>query len=165
MGNLFDELKKAKLIDKKKAKQLAHEQRVAKSKKGGDRGLDAERAAKDAALEAKAAESRRRDRDRERERQRQEREHQDMHALRQLVESRALNDAHGSRRWHFVTPGGAVPYIPVNDSVARRLEAGEVAIALDPACAYPRYLVLPRDVAEKLEAKRAGSLCFLAGRR
>lgn len=163
MGNLFDELKKAKLIDKKKAKQLAHEQRVEKSKKGGDRALDAEASAKAAEREARIAEERRKDRERERERQVAERARQELLEVRQLVESRAIEDARGSRRWHFALPSGALPFVPVHERAARRLEAGEIAIVLDPSVAYPRYVLLPRDVAQKLEAKVPGSLCYMAG--
>lgn len=164
MGNLFDELKKAKLIDKKKAKQLAHEQRVEKSKKGGDRAVDAEQAAKDAEYQQARAEERQRDRERELQRQKAEAARTELLQLRQLVASRAITASRGSRRWHFETPSGALPYLPVDEHVARRLEAGELAIVLDPNVPHARYLIVPRDVATKLGARQRDSICFMAGR-
>lgn len=164
MGNLFDELKKAKLIDKKKAKQLAHEQRVEKSAKGGDRAADAERAAKDAEHKKRLEEQRRRDREREQARQRREREREQRLQIQQLVASRQLSDLRGSRRWHFVTPSGSVPYVPVDEQVGRRLEAGELAVVLDPNVEHARYVIVPREVALELEAQIADSICSLAGR-
>ena len=38
------------------------------------------------------------------------------------------------------------------------------AIVVDPRVAHARYLIVPREVATKLEAHVASSLCFLAGR-
>ena len=65
MGSLFDELKKSKLVDKKRAKQLAHEQRVEHKKGGGDVAKDRERAAKAEAYEQQKADERRRNRERD----------------------------------------------------------------------------------------------------
>ncbi|MCA8972116.1 MAG: DUF2058 family protein [Planctomycetes bacterium] len=163
MGNLFDELKKAKLIDEKKAKRLAHEQRVERTEKGGDRAMDAERNAKAAELEQRRAEARGRDREREKARQREEQRRAELAMIGQQVASKAIAST-GGRRWHFVTPTGFVPYLPVDETTARRLEGGELAIVVDPRVAHARYLIVPREVATKLEAHVASSLCFLAGR-
>ena len=65
MGNLFDELKKAKLIDKKRAKQLAHEQRVEKKTQGGQLAADAALEQKAAEHESRKADEKRRNRERE----------------------------------------------------------------------------------------------------
>ena len=57
-----------------------------------------------------------------------------------------------------------LPFLSVDEGVARRLEAGELGIVLDPNVAYPRYVIVPRDVALKLEERVAESICMLAGR-
>ncbi len=163
MGNLFDELKKAKLIDKKKAKQLEHEQRVERALKGGDRALDAESEAKAKEHAKRQEEARIRDRQREKERQRAEQERNELLMLAQLVEARAI-EARGSRRWHYVTASGAVPFLTVDENTARRLEGGELGIVTLPARTQDRQVIVPREVATKLEDKLSGSICFLAGR-
>ncbi|MEZ5987590.1 MAG: DUF2058 family protein [Planctomycetota bacterium] len=164
MGDLFDELKKAKLIDEKRARNLAHEQRVERSKQGGDRARDAEERRKREEFEERR--SRDAEADRERERTRREgQQHDERQAeLRQQVRAKALGrEGEGKLRWHFETADGELPFLPVSETVARRLEAGELAIVRDPAAAYPAYVVVPRDVALALRRELPANVCFLTG--
>lgn len=164
MGNLFDELKKAKLVDEKRARRLAHEKRVEHQEKGGDKGLDEEARARQAEFEkrrkAEAEESRQKDRARQEKLREKERRAE----LEQLVASRALGrDAEGRQRWHFEAEGGSLPFLPVNAAVARRLEAGELGIVRDPGQDRPSFVLVPRDLAQRLGREIPGSVRFLNG--
>ncbi len=164
MGSLFDELKKSKLINKERAKQLAHEARVTRKKSGGDVARDAELAGKTKAFEQLRAEERRQKRDAERARQAAQRDKAKRAEVKQLVQSRDLGEeAAGGRRWHFLTTGGQLPFLPVNESTAKRLEAGEYAIVADPNVAWPHYVLVPREVAQALAAVEREAVRFLAG--
>lgn len=164
MGNLFDELKKAKLVDEKRARRLAHEQRVEHSKKGGDKGLDEEARARQAEFEKKRKAEALESRQAERARQEQQREKERLAELNQLVASRALGrEAEGRQRWHFEAEGGSLPFLPVNPAVAKRLEAGELGIVRDPGQSWPSYVIVPRDLALRLQREIRGSVRFLNG--
>jgi uncharacterized protein len=164
MGNLFDELKKAKLVDEKRAKKLAHEQRVERKQKGGDKALDQEAQARQAEFEKKRKDEALENRRAERGRQEQQRK-KELHAeLIQLVASRALGrDAEGRQHWHFEVEGGNLPFLPVNATAAKRLEAGELAIVRDPSRSYPCYVLVTRDIALRLKREFKGSVRFLNG--
>lgn len=164
MGDLFDELKKARLIDEKRARNLAHEKRVERSKQGGDRALDAEEERKRREFEERRALESKEAREREQVRQQEQQHHQKQAELRQLVQAKALGrEGEGKVRWHFATEDGELPFLPVSETVARRLEAGELAIVRDPAAPYPCYAVVPRDVALSLRREFPGFVRFLVG--
>lgn len=164
MGSLFDELKKSKLIDKKRARQLAHEQRVERTAAGGDVARDEELSRKRGDYEERKSAERRHHREREKERAAAQKERERRAELKQLVASRALGEeASGPRRWHFRSQGGSLPYLPVNEATSRRLQAGEYAIVRDPSAAWPRYVIVPRDVAIQLQRIDGAAVCYLAG--
>lgn len=164
MGSLFDELKKSKLIDKKRAKQLAHEQRVEHKKTGGDVAKDEQLAKKAAAYDEQKDEERRRNREREKEIQAAGKEREKLAEVKQLVASRQLSDdAAGPKRWHFESRSGSLPFLPCNESAMRRLQGGELAIVDDPNVSWPRYVIVPREVARTLERIDAGAVRYAAG--
>ncbi|HHI81190.1 MAG TPA: DUF2058 family protein [Planctomycetes bacterium] len=153
MGSLFDELKKAKLIDKKKAKQLAHESRVAKKKKGGGRGEELEIRQKREAFEAKKREEAERKRQESKRLQAGKKRQAELAALKQKIQSQAIGEElRGERRFFFVDEEGFIPFLAVSASTGLRLEAGELGIVRDPSKAYLAYCIVPRDVA--LSCKR-----------
>ena len=50
--------------------------------------------------------------------------------VRDLVRKHGSRQGIGGRRhWHYVTRDGKVPYLEVNDDLAKRLESGQSAIA------------------------------------
>lgn len=164
MGSLFDELKKAKIIDEKRAKQLAHERRVEKKSKGGDVGEDAEQDKRREEFAASRKQERKQKREAERQRLAEERERERFAQLRQQVASRQLGDeAMGRRRWHFEAPDHRLPCLTVSDPIGRRLEAGELGIVCDPNYDWPRYVIVPREVALALRGVDPKLVCCLNG--
>ncbi len=148
MGSLFDELKKAKLIDKKKAKQLAHESRVAKKKNGGGRAEDLENQKKRNAFEEKRRKEGEKKRKEALDLRRDQEKAAEIAALKQQIRSKALGEeVRGDRRFYFVDEDGFVPFIGVNHSVAVRLEAGELGIVRDPQAKTLTHCLVPRKVA------------------
>jgi len=164
MGSLFDELKKAKLLDEKKAKRLAHEKRVERKAKGGGRAEDEEEARKRRAFEEKKraeAETQRRAAHARRE---EEKKKERRSRLRQWIASRAVEDrGEKTRPWYFLAEGGRIPWLPVSSDTARRLAAGEYGIVEDPAVDWPRFVIVPREVALELRDLEPGKLRFLSG--
>ena len=82
----------------------------------------------------------------------------------QQLAGRALgDDAQGPRRWHFETSAGYLPFLPVNEMTARRLQGGELAIVADPNASWPRYVIVPREVGLALKRLDGERVRFLAG--
>ena len=147
-----------------RAKKLAHEQRVDRKSKGGDKALDEEARSKQAEFEEKRKTEALENRRAERDRQELQREKERCAELIQLVASRALGrDAEGKQRWHFEAQGGSLPFLPVNSVTAKRLEAGELAIVQDPGVGYPSYVMVTRDLALRLKREIPGTVRFLNG--
>lgn len=160
MGSLFDELKKAKLIDKKKEKQLRHEQRVDK-RSAQDR--DDEGAQKQQAFEQRRQERKQQDRAKGKEAQEASRQRARWAELRQLVAARQLPAENGRRRWHFIAPNGRLPFFEVGDGTGKRLEAGELAILRDPNVSWPSYVIVPREVGLRMREMKPELVCYLKG--
>lgn len=162
MGSLKDQLRKANLISKKKAKQLAHEQRVKRKKLGKD-GLQAEQEKLEEARKLEQQRARKRAKEREAA-LRKQREEREQHArLRDLVKNAYLSKFGGPRRFFFVTRDRKVPYLEVSDDMGRRLESGRCAIVEAPSDLPDDFAIVPRDVAEKIQAIDRRAVLFLNG--
>ena len=160
MGNLFDELKKAKLIDKKQAKRLAHEARQ-EGKKADDR--DEELAQRSQAFDSKRGEQREENREGASQQRAKERKKERWAELKQQVAAKALGErAQGGQRWHFKTESGLLPFLVVSGLTSRRLEGGELGIVRDPNASWPRYVLVPRELALGLKSLEPSLVRFLA---
>ena len=62
-----------------------------------------------------------------------------------------------------MTEDGRLPFVPVSPVTSKRLEAGELGIVRDPAADWPRYVIIPREVATELREMRPELVLFLAG--
>lgn len=161
MGNLFDELKKAKLIDSRQAKRLAHEKRQ-EGKKATD--VDEELAQKSKTHHERLQDQKEESREKSSQQRANQRTKERWAELKQQVRSKALGDeVRGGQRWHFKTESGLLPFIAVSGMTARRLEAGELGIVRDPNTKWPRFVLVPRDLALGLKQLEPGLVCFLVG--
>lgn len=156
MGNpLRDQLKKAKLISKKDAKRLAHEERVARKEVGRE---SIEAAADERRRELETVERERRDADREREAERAAERAATAERVacleilqREAVVPRGGGRGPGSVRWFFETHDGFVPALQVDSTTGRQLEARQLwVVRRDPAALHD-YALLARHHAERVQ--------------
>ncbi len=162
MGSLKDQLRKANLLSKKKAKQLAHKQRVKRKKLGKD-GLQAEQDALEAQRKAEKARERQRAREREAEARRQREEREARARLSDLVKNGRIAGYRGSRRFFFITRDRKVPFLDLSDELGRKLEAGRCAI-VEAAPGMPEeFCVVERDVADRMREIDRKAVLFLNG--
>ncbi|MBL8841706.1 MAG: DUF2058 family protein [Planctomycetes bacterium] len=160
MGDLRDAFKKAGLIDDKTDRRLKHEQRVEKKELGREgleeqrRREEAERAQRDAQKKAdvKAAQARL-----DADKQRTERQKK----LRAALDEQAIRGTGGPRRFHWVDAEGYCPWIALDDTTGRRIEAGEIALVLLPD--RGETALVPRALALELHASYPHLLLHLAG--
>lgn len=149
-GSLFDQLKKAGLVDEKKARQVKKEkhQQLKKGRRGTEASAEAARLAEQAAREKQA-------RDRELNQARQEalKAKAEAAALRQLIESNRVSDWQGDIAHNFVD-GDKIKTLHVDRATHERLGSGALRIArLDDA-----YALVPAAAAEKIAQRDAGAL-------
>jgi len=155
-GNLFDQLKKAGLINEQKAKQAkkAKYQQTKKSK--GKRGEPAESEAAKLAAEA-ARKKAERDRQLNLEREQAQQQKAEQAALRQLIESNRLRGYEGELTYHFADEK-KVKSLQVNKQTRQKLVNGEICIV----SFNNAYVLLSREAAEKVEQRDAALLIPLA---
>ncbi|MEW6744101.1 MAG: DUF2058 family protein [Planctomycetota bacterium] len=132
MGDLRDELIKAGLLGKKDQKRLEHEERVKKITVGRE-AVQAQEEQRRHELQRQQAEKKEADRRLEVDRRRKQDAREEKARVRDLVRSQLVREGlRGPRRFHFVTREGFVPFLSVDPQIARRLEAGELAIVEVP---------------------------------
>ncbi|MFO0981301.1 MAG: DUF2058 family protein [Planctomycetota bacterium] len=166
MGDLRDELRKAGLLSDKDIRRV-HQEEQQKKKVLGKEGVEAaDRRRKE---EAAARNRQQAERDRElARRQQSERDRRDAAARqRAAIESAILRDVGGPRRFHFVTRASTIVFLEVSLDIARRLEAGELAIIEKPSDAADGRLeehgIVPREIARQLSAVDRDSVRFASG--
>jgi hypothetical protein len=128
VNDIRDAFRQAGLISKQKDRQLAHEERLRKSKLGRE-GLDQAR---------DRQEQHRRDRDqRKREEVReaqvkfsseQERREHVKLLQKRVADAEIRGGIAGPRRFHYREPSGLLPCLAVSEGAIKRLEGGELAV-------------------------------------
>lgn len=153
-GSLFDQLKKAGLVDEKKGKQLKKQQhqQLKQGKKHSDAASEAARLAAEAAREKQA-----RDRELNQARQAQLAAKAEQAALRQMIEANALADWEGDVEHHFVD-GGKIKKLLVTRPIHAQLAAGTLRIARHAG----GYTLITAATAEKIAQRDEGVLIPLA---
>ena len=112
MGDLRDQLKKAKLLSKKDAKRIAHEERVHRSEVGGAAGIEKERAEHEAALRSRQDERRAQDRVTQAGVQAERDAGAERAACEQLLRREVQRPGRkGATRWYFRLIDGRLPFL------------------------------------------------------
>jgi uncharacterized protein YaiL (DUF2058 family) len=157
-GSLFDQLKKAGLVDDKKAQKAKKEKyqqtKQSKGKKGQQPVLN-----ETAKLAAEAAkEKTERDRQLNLERKQQQEQKATLAELRQIIESNRMSGFEGDVAYNFAD-GSTVKTMNVHKKTQRALIAGIVRVArFDDG-----YVLIPAEAADKVAQRDASVLIALAG--
>ena len=148
---LRDQLKKAKLLSKKDAKRLAHEQRVERKAKGRE-GVERDAAARKAELASMQAEKRSEDRERQEERTAADAERAEQAACRELLrrEASVPRGRGPGSRWFFETSDGYVPVLSVDATTRSQLEAGQLRVVRVSETALHAYGVIAAEHGDRI---------------
>ena len=159
MGNLRDHLKKANLISDKRARQLAHEERVQR-KTIGREGLEQDR-------EQRAAELRQlRDEEREQTSRAQaaidqaRQQAAERAACEQILATDVLTPRAGGQRFYFELDDGQLPWLELDEKTARSLGAGELCIVRTGSLHSHVYGLLAIDLGRRLAATMADRVAW-----
>ena len=152
MSDMRDQLKKAKLLSKKQARKLAHEERVERSTIGRE-GLEKKQADRQEQLGAVLESERQKSREQQAEVEAAKRESAEHAACLQILSSQALAPEPGGQgRWFFALEDGSLPSLALNERQRRLLQSGSLAIARCGPEGSHRYGILSRVLAERVAA-------------
>jgi len=156
--NMRDQLKKAKLLSDKKAKQLAHQQRVERKEKGREQ-LEQEatdRKQEVEQMQAKERENTRRDQQ-ELEKQRKQREEQ---KAIDVVLASAKKPGPGQVKFYFAASDGTLPWLELSPREAQEVTAGQLCVMRAGLAGTHVYRLLPVDQARRVANARPEALAF-----
>jgi len=157
-GSLFDQLKKAGLVDEKKAQKAKKEKyqqnKQKKGKKAKNEVSETARLAAEAA--AKKAEN---DRQLNLERQQKQEKKEQQAALRQVILSNQMKGFEGEKAYNFAD-GSAVKTLNVNAKMHKLLVKEQVRLARFEG----GYALIPEEAVKKIESRDKSVLIPLAGK-
>jgi uncharacterized protein len=160
MQTLKDQLLKARLVNKKQARKVEHEERERRQKLGRV-AIEREKALRREELEEK---ERRRKEEQQRLNQLRKEEaaaRGGLARVRSLVlGSSLLKHGFGTESFHFVASNGSLPCLEVSREMAARLETGKAAIVELPGECFPEFFIVPPDVAEQVRQAAPEAIRF-----
>ncbi len=152
MGNLRDQLKKAKIISKKEAKRLAHEERVHRTKVGRE-GLEKEEAAHTRDLADKREAGREEDRAQQAAVEAQKKARAELVACEKLIADESRAPAYGGRgAWFFELACGTMPFLELTEGDRMMLGGGNLAIVRTGPVGSHSYRLIAIEHATRIRA-------------
>lgn len=153
MGNLREQLLKAKLIDENQARNVKREQRQKRRQKGMQT-LQKEQREKEAAFRREQLEQAARDRDRAQTELQQLSKSSTAARLIQQIESGEIHtERRGGIPFYFVTRTGRIPCLEISSAMAEALRSGAAAIVEKPSTHGETYTLVNRETAILLMEK------------
>lgn len=149
MGDLRDQLKKARILSDEKARRLEHEARVERKKKGRE-GLARDRQQREAELARLQEEQREQTRNAQASRDEARRQQEELAACRDILARELRSTGPGSVRWFFQLDNGQLPWLEVTTEELRMLHSGVLSVARRTAAATHVYGVLPTELARRV---------------
>jgi uncharacterized protein YaiL (DUF2058 family) len=156
--NLRDQLKKANLISEKKAKQLAHEQRVERKEKGREQ-LEQDADARKEEVEHLRAEERARTRKEQEALDRERKRREEESAVDQLVAA-SKKPGPGAVKFYFATADGALPWLELSSREAQEVRAGQLCVVRSGPSGTHTYRLLPVEAARRVHRLRPEAVAF-----
>jgi hypothetical protein len=156
--NMRDQLKKAKLLSDKKAKQLAHSARVERKEKGREK-LEQEsvqRQQEVAQMRAQSSESTRREQA-EIERERKQREEQ---VAIDVLLADAKKPGPGTVKFYFAARDGSLPWLELSPREAKEVSAGQLCVVRVGPSGTHVYRLLPLEVGRRVANARPEALAY-----
>lgn len=156
--NMRDQLKKAKLLSDKQAKQLAHNQRIERKEKGREQLEQEEQTRKEdvAGMRAKTAADTRRDQQ-EIEKQRKLREEQ---VAVDVLIAAAKKPGPGPVKFYFAARDGSLPWLDLSPREAQEVSAGQLCVVRGGPAGTHVYRLLPADSARRVAQTRPDALVY-----
>ena len=165
MGDLRDQLKKAKLLSEKESKQLAHQDRVRRAEVGRE-GLEREEAARRAELAQQQEAERETQRENQRILEEERRADAERAACRELLEREVIRPRErGGKRWYFQLSDGSLPWLEVDEAMGFQLQSGAYWVVRLGAADMHVYGLLTAEHARRVAATLPDAIAWYPGQR
>ncbi|GAB4150413.1 MAG: hypothetical protein Fur0037_18920 [Planctomycetota bacterium] len=149
MGDLRDQLRKARILSDKEARRIAHEQRVERKQKGREE-LERENEERERELlrlkEAERREAARRQKEMEEQRKLRE----ELAAVRSILDHETRKPGPGSTRFYFQTADGHLPWLELGAREAQELRAGMLCVVRKGPAGTHVYRLIATDLARRV---------------
>lgn len=162
MGDLRDQLKKAKILSDQRARQLAHEERVHR-KEVGREGLAQEEAERRAELERLQAEERATQKAAQDALDEARREAEERAACAEILRRDAVQPRSGPMRWYFELEDGALPWFEVDEGTSFKLQSGVFWIVRTGPQGSHEYALLQADLGARVLAALPEAVVWVPG--
>lgn len=164
MGNLRDQLKNAKLLSDKKARQLAHEERVHR-KQVGREGVEREQQERQVEISERRAAERERTRLVQAEVEHGRQAAAERAACLDIMHNEVVRPrGRGGRRWYFEVEDGSLPWFEVEDAMRFELESGAYWVLRTGAAGSHAYGLLSAEQASRVGQAMPEVVAWAPGR-
>lgn len=157
--NLRDQLKKANLLSDKKARQLAHEQRVERKEKGREQ-LEQEARQRQDEVQGLRQQSRELTRKEQQRLEQEKKQREEERAVDVLLDG-ARRPGHGAVQFYFATADGALPWLELSPREAQEVRAGQLGIVRTGPLGTHTYGLLPIDSVRRVHRTRPEVVAFV----
>ena len=165
MGDLRDQLKKAKILSDKRARQLAHEERI-HHKQVGRAGVEQEQAERRAELEQLKEEGRASQRAAQEVVDVAKREAAERAACAEILSRDVVQPRRGgNQRWHFELADGSLPWFEVDEGMGFKLQSGAYWVVRAGPQGSHDYRLLPAEFGARVSAALPHTVVWAPGRR
>ena len=149
--SLKDELLKAKLISKKKLKQLEHEERIERTKIGKE-GVEQQQQQRRQEMENRQQRQKQRDQQLAQLQKSEQQQKEEQARILDIINHGKIEDGvRGHRKFYFVASDGKIPFLMISDGLATNLERGQAAIVEIDGEPQPEFVVINHHSAQKLK--------------
>lgn len=149
MGNLRDQLKKAKILSDQEARRLQHQERVERKEKSRE---ESEREQRERQQELQTLQARDRQRTAQQQAQfeaeRKAREEQA--AVRGILANETRKAGPGMAKWYFETADGALPWLELSPRDAQELRAGMLCVVRTGPAGTHDYRLLGTELTRRV---------------
>ena len=156
--NMRDQLKKAKLLSDKKAKQLAHQQRVERKEKGRDQ-LEGEAQQRKSEVEQMRAQDRDKTRRDQAELEKQRKLREEQNAIDVLLAA-AKKPGPGTMKFYFEVSDGTLPWLDLSPREAQEIQAGQLCVVRAGPAGTHTYRLLSIEAGRRVASHRPDALAY-----
>jgi pyruvate/2-oxoglutarate dehydrogenase complex dihydrolipoamide acyltransferase (E2) component len=127
MGNLRDQLKKAKILSEAEARRLAHQERVERKEKSREE-VEQEQRTRQQDLQALQTQERQRTAQQQAQFEADRKAREEQAAVRAILATETRKAGPGLAKWYFEAADGSLPWLELSPRDAQEVRAGMICV-------------------------------------
>lgn len=149
MGNLRDQLKKAKLLSEQESRRLAHQERVERKEKGRE-VLEQEHADRQQQLASMQLGERQRTAQQQAEFEAERKAREEQAAVRSILQNETRKAGPGMNKWYFEAADGSLPWLELSPRDAQEVRAGMICVVRTGPAGTHDYRLLGTELTKRV---------------